>query len=301
MDTRPPKLLGFFLGLIFISVLTGVIAWSVIQMGAGELSIWLALWVVLPLISLPVLFLVVYRLYGLGTARYHIDRDGFRLRWGLAFEDIPIQQLTRVDRAEAFNLQKMPGAGAWWPGLVVGKRQIENLGEVEYYATSGPADMVVVQYGERFLAITPRDVEAFLKAVTDSLRMGALSIYEPVSTRPNFALARLGSDRAAVLLVILGGLLPIALFGYLLLIVGEITGQVAFGFDASGAVDTLAPPGRLLLLPMIAGASWFLDLFFGMWMYRTNANRPLAYTLWGGAIIVGGLMWGAVLQLLGVI
>jgi hypothetical protein len=289
------------IGILIILLLLLAIAWSVVQMSAGDLSIWLALWVVLPLLSLPLLILVVYRLYGLLTARYTVNRDGLKLRWGLAYDDIPIQQLTRVDRAEVFKLDRMPALGTWWPGLVIGKRAIKNLGEVEYFATRGPADMVVVQSGDRFMAISPKDVDEFLLAVRDSLRMGALSTYEEVSTRPNFALARLGSDRIAVLLVILGGLLPIALFGYLLLVVGGITSQVAFGFDTSGVVDTLAPPGRLLLLPMIAGASWFLDLFFGLWMYRTSANRPLAYTLWAGAILVGGLMWGAVLQLLGAV
>ncbi len=301
MTTTPPKLPGFLLGILMIAVLGFIIGWSVIQISAAELSIWLALWVVLPLLSLPLLLLVIYRLYGLATARYVIDRDGFRMRWGLAYEDIPIQQLAKADRASAFGLTQFPGFGLWWPGLVIGERETEGLGRVEYFATRGPGEMVVLQYEGRNIAITPRDTEAFLKAVTDSLRMGALSTHEPVSTRPNFALARIASDRIALLLVIFGGILPIALFGYLLVAVGEMTGQIAFGFDASGAVDTLAPPVRLLLLPMIAGASWFLDLFFGMWMYRTPANRPLAYSLWGGAIIVGGLMWGAVLQLLGMV
>lgn len=299
MDTRPPKLQGFLIGTLIIGVLLLGIGWSVLQMGAGQLSIWLALWVVLPLICLPLLMLVVYRLYGLFTASYSIDRNGLKIRWGLAYDDIPIQQLTRVDRAQAFQMDQMPALGAWWPGLVIGSRIVENLGEVEYFATRGPRDMVVVQSEDRFVAISPKNVDQFLKAVTESLRMGALSTYQAISTRPNFALARLGSDRAALLLVILGGLLPVALLGYLLLAVGGITDPVAFGFDSTGAVDTLAPAGRLLLLPMIAGASWLLDLFFGMWMYRTSANRPLAYTLWVGAILVGGLMWGAVLKLLG--
>jgi hypothetical protein len=301
MDTRPPKRKGLLVGFLIITLLLSGIAYSVFQMSSGEISIWLAVWVLIPLFCLPVLLLVVYRLYGLITARYTIDRDGFKLRWGLAYDDIPIQQLTRVDRAQAFDLDQMPGVRGRWPGLVIGKRWVEGLGGFEFFATRGIEEMVIVHSGERFLAISPVDVDAFLKAVTDALRMGALSTYEEISTRPNFALARLGSDRAAVLLVILGGLLPIALLGYLLLVVGEMTGQVAFGFDSLGAVDTLAPPGRLLLLPMIAGAGWFIDLFFGMWMYRTEANRPLAYTLWAGAILVGGLMWGAVLQLLDMI
>jgi hypothetical protein len=301
MDTRPPRALGFLIGTMLVLLLVLAIGVSVVQMSTGELSIWLALWVMLPLISLPLLLLILYRLYGLFTARYSIDRDGLRLRWGLAYDDIPIQQLDRVEQAEAVGLKQFPAPGFWWPGLVIGKRYVEGLGEVEYFAARGPSGLIVVQSGDRFLAISPSDVDAFLKAVTTSLRMGALQTHEEVSTRPNFALARLASDRAALLLVIFGSLLPIAMFVYLLLTVGGIPGQVAFGFDATGAIDTYAPPGRLLLLPMISGASWFVNLFFGLWMYRTHTNRPLAYALWAGAILVGGLLWGAVLQLMGVV
>ena len=300
MDTRPPRILGLAIGIVLILLLMGVIGWSVFQMGRGDLSIWLTVWVLLPLISLPILILLVYRLYGLLTARYIIDRDGLRLRWGLAYDDIPIHRLVRVDRGAAFGLKQNPPLGFWWPGLVIGRRRVENLGEVEYFSSRGPDDMVVVQTEDRFLAISPQDVDGFLQAVTDSLRMGALQAHEEMMTRPTFALARLGSDRAAVLLVILGGMLPLVLFGYLLLMVGGISGQVAFGFDTRGVVDTLVPPGRLLLLPMIGGASWFLNLFFGLWMYRTTINRPLAFTLWAGSILIGGLLWGATFQLLGV-
>lgn len=300
MITRPPQFLGLAIGAALILSLVSVIGWSVFQMGSGDLSIWLTLWVLLPLISLPIIILLIYRLYGLLTARYTIDRDGLRLRWGLAYDDIPIHQLARVDRAEVLGLDEFPPLGLWWPGLIVGRRHVEHLGEVEYFSTRGPAGMVIVQTEDRFLAISPQDVDGFLQAVMDSLRLGALNTREGTMTRPTFALARLGSDRKAVLLVVLGGLLPLVLFGYLLLIAAGISEQVAFGFDARGVVDTLAPAGRLLLLPMIGGASWFLNLFFGLWMYRTTANRPLAYVLWVGVILIGGLLWGAALQLLGV-
>ena len=301
MDIRPPRTTGFLFGLLIGGLCLFGIGWSVFQLGQGGLSLLLALWVVLPLLCLLLLLFVLYRLYGLATARYTIDRDGFKLRWGLANEHIPIDKLTRVDRAQELGMDRMPPIGSGWPGLYIGKRNLEDFGELEYFATRGPGDMVIVQSEQGSLAISPPDVEPFLKAVTDSLRMGALSSYEELSTRPNFAVARIGADRPALVLVLTGGLLPLALLGFLTIMVGELSGQVAFGFDASGMVDTFAPPVRLLLLPMIAGAGWFIDLFLGMWMYRTTANRPLAYAFWGGAILVGILMWGAVLQLLNIL
>lgn len=301
MNTRPPRIIGFIIGFLFILILAAMIGWSIFQLSKGELSILLAVWVVLPLIGLPLLILVAYRLYGLLSARYIIDRDGLKVRWGLAYDDIPVDQLIRVDRALDMGLNELPSPGFWWPGLVIGHKNIEGLGRVEYFTARGPSGIVVVQSGDRCLAISPPDVEGFLRAVTEALRMGALETHEATQIRPNFALARLWADRAALILVILGALLPIALFGYLLVAIGGITSEVAFGFDATGTVDTFAPPGRLLLLPMIGGASWLVNLSFGLWMYRTRTNRPLAYTLWAGAILIAGLLWGAVLQLLDMI
>ncbi len=301
METRPPQFLGFVLGLLIILFFLLAIGWSVYRMGTGDLSLWLVLWVLLPLISLPLLLFSLYRLYGLLTARYSIDRNGLRIRWGLAYEEVPIHQLVMVESAGDMGLSQGPSPGFWWPGLVIGAREIDGLGLVEFFSTRGLDSTLVVQTEDRRLAISPPDIDAFLVAVKESMRMGALHTLRAVSTRPNFALARLGEDRGALTLVILGGLLPILIFGYLLLMVGEMSGQVAFGFDTQGAVDILAPPGRLLLLPMIAGASWLLDLCFGLWLYRTNTNRPLAYVLWIGAVLIGVLLWGAVLLLLGVL
>ena len=64
-----------------------------------------------------------------------------------------------------------------------------------------------------------------------------------------------------------------------------------------GGVDTLAPPGRLLLLPLIAGFCWMVDFTLGVWLYRRKEQRPLSYMLWGSAILMSGLLWVATAQL----
>ncbi len=74
--------------------------------------------------------------------------------------------------------------------------------------------------------------------------------------------------------------------------------EVPFGFDPYGQPESLVPPTRLLLLPMIAGFCWLVDLAIGLWLYRRDDQRPLAYGLWGISVLVAGLLWGASLHIL---
>jgi len=80
--------------------------------------------------------------------------------------------------------------------------------------------------------------------------------------------------------------------------VPDLPFEVPFGFDAEGFPQTYAPPGRLLLMPLISGFCWAVNLLFGLWLYRSQANRPLAYALWVTSIVVSGLFLGATLHLL---
>ncbi len=130
--------------------------------------------------------------------------------------------------------------------------------------------------------------------------LGALRSIEPLSQRPRFALTRLVADRGGLTVLALGLILPVILLGYLALQLPDLPGQVAFGFDAEGFPQTFAPPGRLLLLPLASGFCWTVNLLLGLWLYRSQANRPLAYALWTASVVVSGLFWGATLKLLAV-
>jgi hypothetical protein len=97
---------------------------------------------------------------------------------------------------------------------------------------------------------------------------------------------------------LVGALLPISLLAFLAIQAPALPGEVPFGFDASGVPETLAPPGRLLLLPLAAGLCWMVDLVLGWWSYRREDLRVLAYLMWSFSILVGALFWGATLQLI---
>lgn len=301
MNFHPSRSRGMIFGFVILLLFLGAGVFGLIMLATDTISVWMVLWVLLPLLSFPLSMVVGYRLYGLIAARYYLDRDGFFLQWGSAIEQIPIAAISSVDTAEALGAELKARGVLAWPGLVLGECEDEKIGRVEFFAST-PADrLVVIQTTAHSFAISPQDREGFLSAFNSALRMGPLETIPEISKRPQFMQMVFEVDRVARLLVVVGVLLPLLLLGYLGLHVVGLPPEVPFGFDPEGFIDTFAPPGRLLMLPMIGGLCWLIDLVAGFWLYRSEKNRPLAYALWATPILVGGLLWGAALQLLSAI
>jgi len=298
MRFHPPRWTGLLLGLLFLAITAGAAVLGVIQLGNIGFSAWIVLWIALPILGVPAALMVAYRLLGLLSATYQVDRDGFRLRWGLAVEQVPLADVLEVKVPDSDAPHLRPGQGIWWPGCVIGNRSVEGWGQVEFFATTGAGGLLLLRLADRWLAISPTDRDGFRQAYIDMMRLGSLERIAAVRLRPDFLFNRVWSDRWARALVLIGLALSLLLLGYLAFQASALAGQVPFGFDAYGAPEGFVSPTRLLLLPMIAGLWWLVDLVIGLWLYRRDDQHPLAYGLWATAVIVGGLLWGASLQLL---
>jgi len=298
MDFTPPRRQGLIFGVFLLMILLGAIVFSLNRLATAPISPWITLWVTIPLVGVPLTLLIGYRLYGLLTARYRLDRDGFHLTWGLVAEQLPLVAISSLRPANEVAPKLRPNRGLWWPGCVYGRREVDGEGVVEFFATSGSQGILVLSAGDRLLAISPPDLEAFHQNFVDATRMGSLEPIPTRSQRPDFVIASIWTDTVARVLILVGLVFPLLLLGYLALRLPVLPLQVPFGFDPTGAPDPLAPPGRLLLLPMISGLCWLANMVTGVWLYRREADRPLAYAVWMTAVLVGGLFWGAALHLL---
>jgi hypothetical protein len=217
--------------------------------------------------------LALYRLHGLITARYVLNRNGLGVRWGLAVEEIPLPEV-RIERPQdSLRGSLRPQGTIRWPGCVVGAGEIEGLGRVEFFSTRGHAGMLLVTSPSGILAISPPDPDAFLRAFVAAARQGALDPIEGRSARPDLFPARLWRDPIARPLLFTGIALPLVLLGFLGLRAASLPAAVPFGFDSLGNPDSLVPPGRLLLLPLIGGLCWACDLALGSALYRRGADR----------------------------
>lgn len=298
MRIHPNRFLGFSLGALALLLFVGMALLSLYMLMNATLSFGLVLWVFLPLVCVPLAVMTAYRLYGLITADYQMSRNGFYLRWGFSEERLPIESIESVSMLERDKVVSGYPRTFRWPGVIVGDGELEDGSPVEFFASTGMDEMVLIRSGHGAFAISPAEREEFLTNFQTALRSGPLEKWSHLSRRPNFILARLWSDRWARVFILLGALLPLSLLGFLALRAPALPALVPFGFDAAGLPQTLAPPGRLLLLPLSAGLCWMADLVLGWWSYRRADLRPLAYLMWGFSILIGGLFWGAALQLL---
>jgi hypothetical protein len=298
MKFTPPRGLGVSIGGMILLLLLGTSAFAVIRLSSSVVSPLTPLWVFVPLFGLPMSALIGYCLYGLLTAHYRLDRDGFYLAWGLASEAIPLGEITSIQRAGDVIQGTVLPRGMAWPGCLVGERMVEGVGRVEFFTTRSGDRMLLVNAGDRHLAISPPDNDAFLETFGQMTQMGSLTRIETKSHRPDFLLTRLWRDRLARALILAGLGLPLTLLCYLALRAPSLPAEVPFGFDPTGLPYPLAPPGRLLLLPLIGGMCWLADLALGTWLYANHKDRILAYAMWGSALLVAGLLWGAALHLL---
>jgi hypothetical protein len=210
MDAAPPRALGVAVGVFLLLSGLACVALGVSQLAQASISAALLLWAGLPIAGSVLAALAAYRLFGLLTARYVLNRNGIGVRWGWAVEEIPLPSI-RIERpSESLWPQLRPTGKVRWPGCVVGSNVIEGLGPIEFFSTRGPQATLLVISPQRTLAISPRDPEAFQHAFIAASR-GPRSV-SPFRFGPTFSW-RLWRDPARTLLW-MGIALPLVLLGF---------------------------------------------------------------------------------------
>jgi hypothetical protein len=298
MSLSPPRRQGILIGLFLLGFLLLGMSAGIAQLAAGRITPLLGLWTALVILCIPLALLVIYRLYGLINATYVLNRDGFFLRWGLASDEIPLEKIRDVVPLNKISEGLRPKPGIWWPGCVVGTHADENLGFFEFFSSTPSSRSAVIALENRNLVISPPNVDDFIQTFHDVARLGSLEEIPEKTARPNFFSAQLWSDTLARSLIIIGLIMLLSLLAYISFQVGTLPDVVPFGFNSDGNPDHLVPAAQLIILPLVGGFFWLIDLVMGAWLFRRKKNQPVAYIVWGMSILVGGLLWGAVLQLI---
>ena len=73
--------------------------------------------------------------------------------------------------------------------------------------------------------------------------------------------------------------------------------QVPFGFNPYGVPNVTAPSVRLILLPLLSALLFITGLFTGLYLYRWEKERPLAFIIWLSSTLSAVLFLLAVLFL----
>lgn len=278
----PARRTGLILHLAAILILGGGSGLFIVLATREIAGVNFVLFILLAVLFFIPLPLFLYRGYALLNARYSVDRDGLKLRWGLRAEDIPLPEIEWLRPAAdlAFDL---PQPRFSTRGAILGTVNVRDFGPVEFLA-SDRSRLLLVATPQRVYAISPGDTPGFLRAFRSATEMGSLSPLESFSARPVAFLLRVWSDSAARRLAIAGFLLTAALFILVSLSIPS-RASVSLGFDAAGQPLPPGPPAMLLLLPVLAIFALVIDVVGGLFFYRYDNFRPVAYLLWAGSVL----------------
>ena len=288
----PPKRIGLLLHIGIVLGLGALSTWGIWNLTRSEVGpnfIVFLLDTILAFVPIP---LFAYRAYALWRADYILDRDSLELRWGLRDEDIP---LTDIEWVRPVNDLSTPLRLPWLPlpGAVLGLRRHPDLGVVEFIASS-TRDLLLVGTSRRVYAISPTNAASFVKTFARIIEMGSLTPAESKSVFPSFLFTRAWDHAIVRFLWLLGVFLNIGLVIWVSLMIPTIS-QVSLGFTASGAPFPPSPAIQLILLPIISSFLFLTGLLAGLYYFRWEDHRVLAFALWASSAMTSLLFLLAML------
>jgi hypothetical protein len=288
----PPKRFGLILHGFIILVLGGISASGVLNLTRAQVGPSFVAYLLMALIAFAPIPLFGYRAYALFRADYYIDRDSLAILWGLRIEDIPLTDIEWVRPAnDLTRLLSLPTFRL--PGAVLGSRRHADLGLVEFIA-SDTRNIILVATSKRIFAISPKDAGALVRTFARATEMGSLIRAEPKSVYPSFVITQAWENATARFLWMSGLFLNLGLVIWVGALIPSLT-KVPFGFDASGAPNDVVPSVRLILLPLISMAMYIIGVTAGLYYYRWDKQRPLAFIVWASSALSALLFLAAVL------
>ncbi len=297
MKWKPARSAGGWvgIGLVIISALVSLgLLWLLTSRPISASFFFLAL---AALIGGALVVVLGYWTFGFYTLRYHVDRNGIVITWGVLRQVIPMAHIQRL--APGTELAPTTRVrGFTWPGYYVGTGQDPALGPVLFYATRPRAEqlLIVTQSGPglapaQAYAISPRDPAAFKLEYELRARLGPTVALTEGATLSRLAQLPLWHDRPLWALVGLTALVNVLLFGYVSWQHPYLPELLPLHFGIQGQVDRIGERTELFLLPIIGLIVLAINALFGFLIHVRE--RFGTYVLVVSALVVQALLWVA--------
>lgn len=290
----PAKQLGLLLHGLIIVLLAGASLWGFASLTNAQVGPMFVIYLLIGILAFAPIPFLGYRAYALFKADYYIDRDSLAILWGLRIEDIPLTDIEWVRPAsDLTHPLSLPPFRL--PGGVLGTRRHPDLGAVEFIASSA-RNLILIATSKHVFAISPRDAASLVRTFARATELGSLTPTEAKSVYPSFVITQAWESPVARSLWLAGLLLNLALVGWVGLLIPSMP-QVPFGFNAPGVPTETVPSVQLILLPLISALMFITGLLVGLYLYRWDRERPLAFIIWLSSTLCALLFLVAVLFL----
>lgn len=290
----PAKRSGVTLHVILIIVLAATSAWGFWNLSNAQVGPSYVTYLLVALVTFAPIPIFGYRAYALLRADYYIDRDSLAILWGLRVEDIPLTDIEWVRPASDLSHPLILPAFRL-PGAVLGTRRHPDLGLVEFIASSS-SNMILIATSKRVFAISPENPAALVQTFARATELGSLTPAEYKSVYPSFIITQAWESPVARFLWMSGLFLNLGLVVWVGILIPSLS-QIPFGFNALGMPDEIVESSQLILLPLISGFMYIVGIIAGLYFYRWENQRPLAFVVWIAGTISAVLFLMAVLFL----
>lgn len=288
----PPRQPGIAIHASLILTLAVIATLGTWRAFESEVGLNLTLSVLLAVAAFIPLPILAYRLYALMRANYTLDRDTLSLYWGLRVEHIPVSDVEWV-RPIADLASPLPLPWLRLPGSLLGVRRHPDFGAVEFLAAN-KKKILLVATARRVFAISPNNPAAFVQDFQRAIEMGSLEAAPAQSLYPTFVIARAWESSLARYFWLAGLFLNIGLSIWVSLLIPALP-RVSLGFQPSGAPLEPVAGVRLILLPILSVFFFIISWLSGLYFYRREGQRALAFILWAASALTALLFLLAVL------
>jgi hypothetical protein len=280
---KPPKQIGLILLIIISLISAGFLIILINRVGLSTTESLNILHVLGILIVFALLLFLAYRLYMLLTMQYTITRDYLSIQCGLRREQIPMNLIEWVRPASDLGFH-LPMPWFYLPGIIVGKRSVNELGPVEFIGTI-PKKFILVAIPAKVFVLSPMNVNGFSATFSRMRELGSLESVSEESVTSKQLISSIWKDAYARWAVAAGLILSAGLFVFVSLLVNSK--QTITWFDG----ETIST-SRLFLLPILNSLVWLVDFILGViTSIRGRVDPVFPYILWLSSCITGILLF----------
>ncbi len=273
----PARRFGLILHGMIIIVLALISSWGFFNLTRAAVGPMFVSYLLIGFLAFAPIPFFAYRTYALLRADYYIDRDSLAMLWGLRFEDIPLTDIEWVRPASDLTSPLLLPRFRL-PGAVLGTRRHPDLGLVEFIASSS-RNLILIATSKRIFAISPRNAAGLVQTFARATEMGSLMRTEAKSVYPSFLITQAWESAIARFLWMSGILLNLGLIVWVGILIPSFS-KIPFGFNLFGAPNQTASSTQLILLPLVSAFMFVIGLTAGLYFYRWERQRPLAFIVW---------------------
>jgi hypothetical protein len=290
----PARRFGLLFHIIIIALLAAVSIFGFVNLTRLQMGPQFVVYLLTALLAFVPIPFFGYRAYALLRADYYIDRDSLAMLWGLRIEDIPLTDIEWVRPASDLT-RPLPLPRFRLPGAVLGTRRHPDLGLVEFIA-SNSRNLILIATSKRVFAISPQNAAGLVQTFARATEMGSLMPTEAKSVYPSFLLTKAWESPLARFLWMSGVLLNLGLIAWVGTLIPSLA-QIPLGFNPFGVPNEATSSTQLILLPLISTLLFIVGITSGLYFYRWERQRPLAFILWISSALCALLFLIAVLFL----